>query len=93
MVDVTLKEAVYRSAVAVGCIKLKPSTVKAIREGAVPKGDPLTVAMVAAVSAAKDTSRIIPLCHPVSITDVKVSPEIMDDGVRVRVTVKSTGKT
>ncbi|MBS7644464.1 MAG: cyclic pyranopterin monophosphate synthase MoaC [Candidatus Bathyarchaeia archaeon] len=93
MVDVTFKEAVYRSAVAVGSIRLKPSTVKAIREKAIPKGDPLTVAMVAAVSAAKDTSRIIPLCHPVPITDVKVSPEVTDEGVRVRVMVKSTGKT
>jgi cyclic pyranopterin phosphate synthase len=93
MVDVTFKEDSYRSAVAAGLIRLKPSTVKAIRDGAVPKGDPLTVAMVSAVSAAKDTSRIIPFCHPIPITDVKVSPEVMDEGVRVRVMVKSIGKT
>ncbi|MEM2123180.1 MAG: cyclic pyranopterin monophosphate synthase MoaC [Candidatus Bathyarchaeia archaeon] len=93
MVDVTFKEDSYRSAVAAGIIRLKPSTVKAIREGSIPKGDPLTVAMVAAVSAAKDTSRIIPFCHPIPITDVKVSPEVADGAIKVRVVVKSAGKT
>lgn len=93
MVDITFKEAVYRSVAAVGSIKLKPSTIKAIRKGAIPKGDPLTVAMVAAIAAAKDTYRIIPFCHQISLTDVKISPEVMDEEVKVRIEVKSTGKT
>ena len=93
MVDITFKEDVYRSAVAVGSIKLKPTTIKAIQRGAVPRGNPLTVAMVAAITAAKDTYRIIPLCHQVPVTDVKISPEIVDEGVKVRIEVKSTGKT
>ncbi len=93
MVDVTFKGDTYRSAVAVGRIKLKTSTVEAIKGGTVPKGDPLTVAMVAAVSAAKNTYNVVPFCHQIPITGVQVSPSVGNDGVTVRVQVNSSGKT
>ena len=64
MVDVTAKPEVYREAKAKGTIKLKSETIRLIREGKVAKGDPFHVAKVAGILAAKNTSSLIPLCHP-----------------------------
>jgi len=94
MVDVTAKPEVYREAKAKGTIKLKPQTIRLIREGKVEKGDPFQVAKVAGILAAKNTSYLIPLCHPLPLTSVKVNLEIMDDSaVGVEATVKTRAQT
>ncbi|MFQ6075694.1 MAG: cyclic pyranopterin monophosphate synthase MoaC [Candidatus Bathyarchaeia archaeon] len=93
MADVTAKPVVYREATAVGRIRLRPETVRLIREGGVEKGKPIGTAEVAAVLAAKSTSSLIPLCHPIPITEVDVESRLLDDGVEVRATVKAAAKT
>jgi cyclic pyranopterin phosphate synthase len=93
MVDITSKDESYRFAVASGRIKLKHSTMEAIKKGVVPKGDPLSVALVAAISAGKNTYNILPFCHQIPITEIKLIPTIDDNGVTVKAEVKSTGKT
>ncbi len=94
MIDVTLKEVVYREAVAEGIIKLRKDTLKRILEGRVEKGDVLTVARISAISAVKKTSELIPLCHNIPITHVSVNFDVLDDErLRVRVSVKALAKT
>ena len=94
MVDVTAKPKVYREAKAKGAIKLKAETIRLIREGKVEKGDPFHVAKVAGILAAKDTSSLIPLCHPLSLTDVEVDLHCVDDStVEVETTVKTRAQT
>ncbi len=93
IVDITKKPAVHRRATASGMIRLKRSTIDAIRSGQVKKGDVFTTARLAAIMAVKDTPRLIPLCHPIPITglDVDFKPEA--ESVTVIVTVTSLGKT
>ncbi len=93
MVDITDKPTVHRTATATGLIRLKESTVEAIRAGQVKKGDVLTVARLSAIMAVKDTPRLIPLCHPISITGLDVNFEIEPGAVRATVTVTSVGRT
>jgi cyclic pyranopterin phosphate synthase len=94
MVDITAKPEVYREAKAKGTIKLKPETIRLIREGKVKKGDPFQVAKVAGILAAKNTSSLIPLCHPLPLTNVEVNLEIVDDSaVSVEATVKTKAQT
>jgi len=93
MVEITEKPAVGRRAIASGTIRLKESTVEAIKNGDVKKGDVLTVARVAAIQAVKETPRQIPMCHPIPITGVKVDFELLSDQVRATVVVTSVGKT
>ena len=93
MVDVTGKPQVYREATASGEIVLRPETVQRIRERRVEKGDVEAVASVAAVMAAKEASRIIPLAHPVPITGVDVKFDYDRDRVRVTVTVRTKAET
>ena len=94
MIDITGKEVVYREAVAEGVIRLKPETIKRIREGRVEKGDVLTVSRIAAINAVKKTPDLLPLCHNIPITHVNVEYEfIAEDKLKVRVVVKSTAKT
>ena len=94
MVDVTAKPEVYREATARGWIKLKPETTKLIREGRVEKGDPLSIAKIAGVLAAKNTSSLIPLCHPLPLTNVELNTKIVDDStVEVEATVKTRAQT
>ncbi len=93
MVDISAKNDVIRIAVAEGMIRLRKETIEAIREGRVPKGDVLTVASVAGIMAVKKTPEIIPMCHPIPITSVSIDFELLEDGVKVRCTVKSVGKT
>lgn len=93
IVDITDKPLVHRMAKATGRIRLKESTVVAIREGQVKKGDVLTTARLAAVMAVKDTPRSIPLCHPIPITGLDVDFEIEPGAVRATVTVTSVGRT
>uniref|UniRef100_A0A7C3UBU7 Probable cyclic pyranopterin monophosphate synthase n=1 Tax=Geoglobus ahangari TaxID=113653 RepID=A0A7C3UBU7_9EURY len=93
MVDISHKEDVVRIAVAEGVIKLKKETVKAIRENRVPKGDVLNTATVAGILAVKKTPYLIPMCHPIPITNVKFDFEIGEDEIKAICEVKSIGKT
>jgi cyclic pyranopterin phosphate synthase len=93
MVDVGHKQAQRRTARAEGFVRCQPGTIRALRERALPKGDVLTVAKIAAIQAAKRTDDLIPLCHslPIDVADVDFTVE--DDGVRIRSTVSTTAKT
>jgi cyclic pyranopterin phosphate synthase len=94
MVDVTEKPEIYREAKAKGTIKLKSETIRLIREGKVEKGDPFHVAKVAGILAAKNTSSLIPLCHPLPLTSVEVKLRIVDDSkVEAETTVKTRAQT
>jgi len=94
MVDVSGKAKILREATASGIINLKPETVKYVKEGKTVKGDPLYTAKIAAILAVKKTSELIPLCHPLPLTNVNVSSKILDDTtIEVSVTVKTCAQT
>jgi cyclic pyranopterin phosphate synthase len=93
MVDVTPKEPTHRRAVARGKVFMQPATTAAIANREVNKGDVLAVARVAAIQAAKRTSDMIPLCHPLLIGSVSVNFEIGDDSVAVEVQVDTVDRT
>jgi cyclic pyranopterin phosphate synthase len=94
MVDVSGKAEIFREATATGTIKLKPETVNFIREGKIAKGNPLYTAKIAGVLAAKKTSGLIPLCHPLPLTSVEVEAKILDKTtVEVTATVKTKAQT
>jgi len=93
MVDVTDKNITDRTAVAEGRITLSPEALKAVRDRAFAKGDVLTVAQLAGIMGAKRTSDIIPLCHPLPLTNSKVELALTADGVHARCIVKTTGRT
>lgn len=94
MVDVTSKPEVFREATAIGRLKLKAETVELIRKGAVEKGDPFYTAKIAGILAAKKTSNIIPLCHPLPITNVKVEIEVVNETtVEAASTVRTKAQT
>jgi len=98
MIDITDKPPVRRIAAASGMIKLKESTIEAIRNNRIIKGDALTTSRIAAILAVKDTPRQIPMCHQIPITsiDVDFSFEPGSPGlgiIRAKVTVTSVGKT
>jgi cyclic pyranopterin phosphate synthase len=94
MVDVSGKAEIFREATATGTIKLKPETVNLIREEKIAKGNPLYTAKIAGVLAAKKTSGLIPLCHPLPLTSVEVEAKILDKTtVEVTATVKTKAQT
>ena len=95
MVDVGHKPDTERVAVAAGEVLMRPATLALIRAGQIKKGDVLTVAQIAGVMAAKRTSELIPLCHPLPLTHIDVRCELRDDlpGVSVTATARTTGKT
>lgn len=93
MVDVSGKGVVHRVAEAVGRIRLRRETIDAIRVGNVKKGDPLTVAEVACVMAAKRTPEIVPLCHPLPLTSVDADFVVNDDFVEARCRVEADYRT
>jgi len=95
MVDVSEKAVTSRIATAESHIKMAPETLDIITEGRAKKGDVLGVARLAGIMAAKRTSDLIPLCHPLPITKVSVdlSPDPELPGVRITATVKTTGQT
>jgi len=95
MIDVGAKADTERIAIARGEVSLKLETVALIRQGLMKKGDVLTVAQIAGIQAAKKTSELIPLCHPIPLTSIDVSVEVDDGlpGVQIRAQVKTTGKT
>lgn len=95
MVDVSAKESTERFARATGVISMSSEALEAVRKNGVEKGDVLAVARIAGVMAAKRTAELIPLCHPLMLTDVQVLATIDDaiPGIRVESTVRSAGKT
>jgi len=95
MVDVGNKPDTTRLAVAKGEVRMRPETLEMIREGAIKKGDVLTVAELAGVMAAKRTSELIPLCHPLPLTQVQVELSLDNDlpGIRITATARTVGKT
>jgi cyclic pyranopterin phosphate synthase len=93
MVDVGAKPVQRRRAVAEGWIELAPSTVHALRECALPKGDVLTVARIAAIQAAKRTDELIPLCHGLPLEKVDIDFEVQERGVNIRATAITSAKT
>jgi cyclic pyranopterin phosphate synthase len=93
MVDVANKPDQTRIAKATGCIKLQQNTINLIQENEIKKGDVLTIAEIAGIQAAKETSRLIPLCHGLLITKIEVKAHIESHGVRVNALVKCLGKT
>jgi len=94
MVDISRKPEVSREATASGSIKLKPETVRLIKEGKVEKGDVFSLARTAGILAAKKTSELIPLCHPLSLStaEVKVRPS-EKSRIAVEARVKAFAKT
>lgn len=95
MVDVGDKAETERMAIAEGVLRMLPATLAALESGRTPKGDPLAVAQVAGIQAAKRTADLIPLCHPLALTqvDLKLEPDEGIPGVRVRATVRMRGRT
>jgi cyclic pyranopterin monophosphate synthase len=93
MVDVGDKEVTQRIAVAQGRITLLPATMALVAQGSAKKGDVLGIARIAAIQAAKKTSDLIPLCHPIALTKVNVELEIDANSVICTATVQCDGKT
>ena len=95
MVDIGLKNDTRRIAIASGEIKMELATLELIRKGELKKGDVLTVAKIAGITAAKKTSDLIPLCHTISLTNVDLEFKFNDQlpGLIIRSTAESLGKT
>jgi cyclic pyranopterin phosphate synthase len=95
MVDVSAKPATERTAIAKGSVVMKPATLEMIKKGETAKGDVLAVAQMAGIMAAKQTSHLIPLCHPLPITNVSVEFKLDEErsSVDITATVKTTAQT
>lgn len=95
MVSVGDKEVTEREAVAEGRLVMAASTLEALRSGRTPKGDPLLVAQVAGIQAAKRTSELIPLCHPLPLSGIDLAVDIDEGlpGIRAQATVRVVGRT
>ena len=93
MVNVAQKDITERSATARGFVVISPEVIEKLRTGSVPKGDALSVARIAAISATKKTSELIPLCHPLAIHGVDVDLTVEDSGVAILVTVTTADRT
>lgn len=93
MVDVAAKEISLRAATATGRVDLSAECVSLLRDGAVPKGDVLSVARIAAIMGAKRTPDLVPLCHPIALHGVTVDLAVDDAGVTVSATVRTADRT
>jgi cyclic pyranopterin phosphate synthase len=93
MVDVSAKPATAREAVARGRITMSPDAVRQIRSGAVAKGDPLQTARIAGIMAAKQTSSVIPLCHPLPLTHTGIVLRPLADGYEIEARVRTSAQT
>ena len=95
IVDVTEKPVTAREATARSCVRMQAATLNAILEGDIPKGDVLAVARIAGIQAAKKCSELIPLCHPLPLSSVKIDlvPDEDLPGVRIEASCKVTGQT
>ena len=93
MVDVSEKPVTRRTASASAVIRARPDVVRAIADGTVPKGDVLATARIAGIMAAKKTAELIPLCHPIPISSVRIDVQIGDATVELRSHVTTTAST
>ncbi|NUP50941.1 MAG: cyclic pyranopterin monophosphate synthase MoaC [Catenulispora sp.] len=93
MVDVTAKQVSAREARATGFVEVAPKVVELLRGEGVPKGDALSVARIAGIMGAKKTPDLIPLCHPIAVSGVKVVLDVHDAGVAIAATVKTADRT
>lgn len=93
MINITSKPVIRRQATATGRIFLKEETIKRIKSGEIEKGDPFSVARVAAVLAAKSTSNIIPLCHQLPLTNINIEEQLDKTSITITVNVTANGKT
>ncbi len=93
MVDVSAKADTVRQAIAEGRITMSAEALDVIREGSAKKGDVLATARIAGIMAAKKTSELIPLCHPLMLSKVSVDFSFEDDGIRATALVRLTGQT
>lgn len=95
MVDVGDKPDTQRTAVAGGTVHMKAETLKLIKDGNIKKGDVLSIARIAGIMAAKRTSELIPLCHPIPINKIAVDLDLdeANNAIQIRATVRTTGKT
>ena len=93
MVDVSAKPVTTRSAIAHGFVRMSPRVVRQLRHLQNPKGDPLEVARIAGIAAAKRTSEWIPLCHPLPLTHIDVTPRLCQNGVELRSHVTAAAQT
>jgi cyclic pyranopterin phosphate synthase len=95
MVDVTAKDETVRVAVARGRVVMQPQTLRLLLRGEISKGNVLTTAQVAGTMAAKKTSELIPMCHPLLLTgiDVELTPDEGVSAIEISATVRTTGKT
>ena len=93
MVDVTEKSETVRVARAEASVEMSPATVKLLRNRTLPKGNPLEVARIAGIQAGKKTSELIPLCHPLPLTHLDVSIEVIDSGARIEAVARTKAET
>jgi len=93
MVDVTGKAVTSRTAVAQGFVKMAPRVVREVRRLRNPKGNPLEIARIAGIAAAKRTAEWIPLCHPLPLTRIDVTARLCQNGVELRSRVTATAQT
>ena len=93
MVDVSAKQETSRRAIASAKVLLSPETLNAVRSQTNPKGDPLEIARIAGIMAAKKTSELIPLCHQINLSKVNVRAELTDFGVHLEAEASTTAQT
>ncbi|MFF5716447.1 cyclic pyranopterin monophosphate synthase MoaC [Streptomyces buecherae] len=93
MVDVSAKDVTARTATASGRVLVSPRVVELLRGDGVPKGDALATARIAGIMGAKRTPELIPLCHPLAVSGVRVDLSVADDAVVIRASVKTTDRT
>jgi cyclic pyranopterin phosphate synthase len=93
MVDVTEKSETVRAARAEAFVEMSPATVSLLRDHALPKGNPLEVARIAGIQAGKKTPDLIPLCHPLPLTHLDVSIEVIDTGARIEAVARTKAET
>ncbi len=93
MVDIGAKAATARRAVARGTLRLSPATIALVRDGTAPKGDVLAAARIAGIMAAKRTSELIPLTHPLPLTHVAVELALTDEGIAIEASAATTAPT
>ncbi|CAB49292.1 cyclic pyranopterin monophosphate synthase MoaC [Pyrococcus abyssi] len=93
MVEIGHKDVVFRKAIAKGRIRLRPETIKLIREGKIEKGNVLATAQIAGILAVKKTPELIPLCHPIPLTGVDITFEFGEDYIEATCEVRAYYKT
>jgi cyclic pyranopterin phosphate synthase len=94
MVNVSAKPEIFREATARGTIKLKPETIRLIKDGKIAKGDPLYTAKISGILAAKKTSGLVPLCHPLPLTNVEIEAKVVNkSNVEISAVVRTRAQT